>query len=235
MSFQLLKNTAPALPEHVVVKRSTRAKRIALRLDPQSRLFHLVVPKGTSVKRAQLFALEHEEWMQNRLQELAPQILFVDGAVIPLFGQKTRIDIQRDNSLKRTAITLENNELIVRTPMSDPSPRIKRFLKALAKEKLNALSLEKATRIKKSVKAVYVRDTKTRWGSCSSDNNLSYSWRLIFAPYELFDYVVAHEVAHLKYLDHSKAFWSVCRNLSDNYLDGKYWMQAHGQELMRYG
>jgi hypothetical protein len=79
-----------------------------------------------------------------------------------------------------------------------------------------------------------VREKKSRWGSCSSDDHLSYSWRLIFAPPAALDYVVAHEVAHLVHMNHSKAFWNLCRSLSHDFVNGQYWMKNHGHELMRY-
>jgi hypothetical protein len=61
------------------------------------------------------------------------------------------------------------------------------------------------------------------------------SWRLIFAPYEAMDYVIAHEVAHLKYMDHSDRFWDLCADLSENYEAGRTWMRKHGQSLMAFG
>ena len=113
--------------------------------------------------------------------------------------------------------------------------KIKRFLMRLAKEELSELIHKKAARVGKKVVAVQIRDTKSRWGSCSEDRKISLSWRLILAPPMAMDYVVAHEVAHLVHLDHSTKFWNVCRQLSKDYIEGKYWMQNHGHELMRYG
>ena len=93
----------------------------------------------------------------------------------------------------------------------------------------------KAERIGKRVRSVQVRDTKSRWGSCAQDGSLSFCWRLIFAPTVAFDYVVAHEVAHLSHMNHGKRFWSLCEKLSANYTAGKRWMQVHGHTLMCYG
>ena len=223
------------LPHHITIKHSKRAKRVALRLDPIERVFHLVVPKGMSERRALAFAEGHESWMQEKLADLAPKVLFEDGVIVPILGVRTEIRIHREADLKVTKVTLEDGVLHVRTNKDDPSSRIVRFLKAFAKEELEILSREKAARIKKKITSVSVRDTKSRWGSCSSDNNLSYLWRLVFASPEAFDYVVAHEVAHLKHLNHSVRFWDLCEELSENYKEGKYWMSAHGSELMRYG
>ena len=219
-------------PSHIKVKHSKRARRVALRLE---RVFHLVVPKGMSMRHAQAFAEGHESWMQEKLATLPPKIGFKDGVIIPILGRRTGIKVHYEPDLKVTKIVLEDGVLHVRTNKVDPTGRIVRFLKNLIKDELTILSQEKVTRIGKTISSVSVRDTKSRWGSCSSDNNLSYSWRLVFAPPEAFDYVVAHEVAHLKHLDHSKKFWALCKDLSAHYDEGKYWMKAHGNELMRYG
>lgn len=223
------------LPSHICVKRSTRARRMALRLDPKDRVFHLVVPNGVSLRRAEAFAEGHEDWMQEQLQGLPDPIAFDHGTYIPIFGKRTLIKIYYEPDAKRTDVILEGGILYVHSNKPDPTPRIIRFLKNLVKEELIILSESKAASIRKRVASISVRDTKSRWGSCSSDGQLSYSWRLIFAPYEALDYVVAHEVAHLQHLDHSKAFWKLCRGLSDNFIEGQYWMRNNGHELMRYG
>lgn len=231
----MLLKRSDTLPPYVTLKRSKRARRLALRLDPKDRVFHLVVPTGISLKRAERFAEEHDRWMQDKLMELPEPVGFEDGSVVPILGQNRRIHIFYDDTLRTTSITLKCHELIVTTNKEDPTARIERSLKDIARKELTKLSREKAALIGKRVKAVSARDTKSRWGSCSSDGNLSFSWRLIFAPSYAFDYVVAHEVAHLKHLDHSTAFWNVCRDLSDDFLEGEYWMREHGHELMRYG
>ena len=176
------------------------------------------------MRRAQAFAEGHESWMQEKLGALPPRVSFEHGSYIPVLGIRTEIRIHHETGLKVTKITLEDGVLHVRTNKDDPSVRIIRFLKALIKDELSILSHEKVARIGKKIASVSVRDTKSRWGSCSSDNNLSYSWRLVFAPPEAFDYVVAHEVAHLKHLNHSRRFWDLCEELSDNFDEGKYWM-----------
>ncbi|MDB2683015.1 M48 family metallopeptidase [Alphaproteobacteria bacterium] len=217
------------------MKRSTRAKRISLRLDNKDRVFVLTVPKRCSAKQAQDFALTHEEWMQEKLEELPESVPFVHGSIIPILGYNRELEIFYNKSLKATDIVLRRNRLTVYTNREDPTQRIVRFLKSLAKETMEEIAYERAARIRKTINNLYVRDTKTRWGSCSSDGNISLSWRLIFAPFEAMDYVVSHEVAHLKHLDHSPRFWALCRELSDDYENGHYWMKHYGPELMRFG
>lgn len=227
--------TPEELPPYVKVKKSTRARRMALRLDVKERLFHLVVPRGMSLKKAQEFAEGHDKWMREKLNTLPKPVNFKNGSTVPVLGRCRTIRIVYSKDLKTTDILLKYNEILVFTNQRNPAARIQRFLKDLAKETLTEMAERKAALIRRKVKSVRVRDTKSRWGSCAEDGCISFSWRLILAPYEAMDYVVAHEVAHLVHMDHSKNFWNLCRKLSDNFIEGEYWMAQHAQELMRYG
>ena len=217
------------------LKVNKRARRMALRLDAKNRVVNLVVPSKTNVNKAYRFAKENKDWINEKISTLPVPIAFVHGAIIPIFGKKIRLVIDYDPELKTTDIQLKEHELIVRTAAANPSTRIRRFLQNKAKEKLTHLSQIKAKRLGRELKSVQVRDTVSRWGSCSEDGHISYSWRLIFAPTMAFDYVVAHEVAHLEYMDHSDDFWDICSWLSRGFHVGKDWMRDHGYELMRYG
>ncbi len=219
----------------VTVKRSKRARRVALRLDPVERVVNLVVPQRMSLKKAYYFAREHEDWVKETLDNLAPAVPFKHNTILPIFGDKVTIDIQHIPEAKRTTLKQNDDVLIVKTYQDDPTNRITTHLKKVARRGLADLASEKAGTINKIISSVSVRDTKSRWGSCSQDGSISFSWRLIFAPYDAIDYVVAHEVAHLVHMDHSKEFWSLCKKLSCNFEEGKGWMQNNGNELMRYG
>ncbi|MEM7618378.1 MAG: SprT family zinc-dependent metalloprotease [Pseudomonadota bacterium] len=221
---------SPAL----TLKINPRAKRMALRVDAHKRVVNLVIPKRASLRSAYMFALEHKYWIRQKIDEMPEVIDYVDGARIKILGQRYKISIRYDHSLKKTAISLKDNELLVLTNKRDPSSRIRRFIINMAKERLTTLANEKAASIDKKIHSVTVRDTVSRWGSCSSDGKLSFSWRLIFAPEHAFDYVVAHEVAHLAHLDHSPAFWHQCEDISSDYSRGKTWMKRHAQELIKY-
>ena len=214
---------------------SERAKRMALRLDPGNRLVHLVVPKRASLRTAYLFAEQNKDWIREKLRDLPRPVPFKNGEILPILGRDRKIIVLYNPALKLTEIQLKKDELLVLTNKPDPSVRIKRFLMDLAREKLTELALEKASALRRRIDDVQVKDTRSRWGSCTEDGTLSFSWRLIFAPSKAFDYVVAHEVAHLVHMDHSENFWRVCERASKSYDEGKDWMQANGHSLMRFG
>lgn len=214
---------------------SERAKRMALRLDPQSRTIQLVVPKRASMKTAYLFAEQNKDWIREKLRDLPRQIPFKDGEILPILGRDRKIIVLYNPALKTTDIQLKKDELLVLTNKTDPSVRIKRFLIELARERLTELALEKSSLLRRRLTDVQVKDTRSRWGSCTEDGRISFSWRLIFAPTKAFDYVVAHECGHLCHMDHSENFWKVCEKISRNYEEGKEWMQLNGHRLMRFG
>lgn len=231
MESQILKDISPAL----ALKKSKRAKRMSLRLDVQKRIMTLTMPERLSEKKALLFAQANKEWINQKIAELPPVIHFKEGQSIPVFGDNILIKIKVDPSYKRTSFKFEHNELYVFTNKNEPESRIQSFLKEEAKKAIKDLANEKAEKIGKPISAISIRDTKSRWGSCSSDGRLSFSWRLIFAPFESLDYVVAHEVAHLIHMNHNPDFWALCKKLSTDYSTGKSWIKQNGESLMCYG
>ncbi|MCK5385519.1 MAG: M48 family metallopeptidase [Alphaproteobacteria bacterium] len=219
----------------VQVKRSKKARRVALRLDPVERIINLVVPEHMPLKTAYNFARQHENWVHKTLEKLPDTISYTHGTILPVFGDQVRLDITTDSALKRTTLKQYDDVLKIKTYQEDPSSRITTHLKKIARAGLSDIASEKADMIGKEIKSVKIRDTKSRWGSCSQDGNMSFSWRLMFAPYNSIDYVVAHEVAHLIHMNHSRKFWKLCKELSFDYENGKRWMKQNGNSLMRYG
>ena len=213
---------------------SPRAKRMALRLDSRTGKIHLVLPPRASLRKGLDFAREHRDWIIRHAAEAPAPSRLENGSVLPVLGQERVIRIHYDENLKRTSIQLVDNEIIVSTNKEDPTGRIVRFLKNLAREEITRLSHEKAKQINRIPGIIRIRDTKSRWGSCSQEGNLSFSWRLILAPPESFDYVIAHEVAHLAHMDHGKEFWALCATLSADFKTGHGWMKKNGHSLMRY-
>ena len=113
--------------------------------------------------------------------------------------------------------------------------RVRDFLMAEARRELGERARAKAERIGARVAAVTIRDTRSRWGSCSATGRLSFSWRLILTPEPVLDYVVGHEVAHLREMNHSPRFWALCAELTAEVAGPRVWLKANGARLLRYG
>ncbi|MCB1556992.1 MAG: M48 family metallopeptidase [Alphaproteobacteria bacterium] len=222
-----------ALSPYLEIRRSARARRLALRVDAPGRKVRLVIPARMPLYKAYDFAEKHREWIEDKIQDVPPPVPFAAGTVLPILGRPLKIDVQKAAMISK--ITLTDTALLVPPGRASIETRIRRFLGEEARRTLTALAQEKAAAIGKPLKSVQIRDTKSRWGSCSADGRVCFSWRLIFAPWESLDYVVAHEVAHLVHMNHGPKFWALCAELSTDYAKGKQWIKAHGADLLRYG
>jgi predicted metal-dependent hydrolase len=225
------------LPPGVVLRRSARALRCALRLDAAAGCVALVLPARTPMEAGARFAWSRAAWVARVLSALPPPVPFADGATLPVAGRAVRISVEPGAG--GSGVAIDGGVLRVRLAAgaADPAPAVARFLRAEARRALGALLAEKAAALGAPTPALSVRDTRSRWGSCAPGPGarVTLSWRLVLAPPAAADYVVAHEAAHLVHAGHTRAFWALCRDLSADYAAGRAWMRDHGPGLLRYG
>ncbi|ALG69734.1 hypothetical protein VY88_11685 [Azospirillum thiophilum] len=222
------------LPMPLELRESARATRMTLRVDAGRGLVQVVVPVGVSESDARQFVGRHDGWLRARLAAMPPSLPFADGAGVPYLGVEHVI---RHDPALRGPTRIEEGALLVGGQPEHVARRIRDFLVAEARRELSARARAKAATIGARVAAVTIRDTKSRWGSCSSTGRLSFSWRLILTPEPVLDYVVGHEVAHLREMNHSARFWALCASLTAG-LDVEWprsWLKANGTRLLRYG
>ena len=129
---------------------------------------------------------------------------------------------------------IEPGRVLVPGPQDKAGKRLAGHLKALARARLAEASDHYAAKLGRPYSAITLRDTRSRWGSCTAEGRLMYSWRLILAPPEVLDYVVAHEVAHLAQMNHSPAFWAEVERLYGSYAAPRGWLRRQGSDLHRY-
>ena len=216
----------------VGVRRSARARRILLRIDRNARRAELVLPPGASVADGRAFAEEKALWLRNRLALLPECIPFAPGTIVPIHGADCLLVHAPE---ARAGVVLDGSRLIVSGARDFFARRVRDWLKREARRRIAGLAHDKAERIGRTVARVSVRDQQSRWGSCSATGNLSFSWRLILAPAEVLDYVVAHEVAHLEEPNHSARFWRRVDTLTEHAAFGRSWLRNHGPGLHAYG
>ena len=135
---------------------------------------------------------------------------------------------------QRGSVTLSGDEIVVPGAPERAALRVATFLKALARDRLSQASDRYAAQIGRKYKSLTLRDTRSRWGSCTADGSLMYSWRLIMAPPAVLDYVAAHEVSHLAEMNHSDRFWAVVEGLMPDYAPRRKWLKEHGGRLHAY-
>jgi predicted metal-dependent hydrolase len=181
-----------------------------LRLDERRGVLKLTGPMRMNRKAALAWAAEQREWVEAQIVAMQPNEPFLPGARIPLEGDE--VELQWDRAAARTP-RLENGKLTSGGPAEGFARRIELFLKRRALDTLSRETAEIAASAGLPVRAVAVGDADTRWGSCSSSGQIRYSWRLILAPPAARRYVVAHEVAHLRHMDHGREFKALEREL----------------------
>ena len=213
--------------------RNARARRASLRVDPTNRRIVLTAPLRMARGTAVGFAETQAGWIAARLERLPARRPFVDGAEIPLFGVPHLLRHRPD---LRGTVWREGSEIHVAGRPEHLSRRVKDWLVGELKKELVPRVQAKAARADRPVKRISVRDTRSRWGSCGPDAALSFSWRLVFAPPEVLDYLVAHEVAHLVHLNHGPRFWALAGTLCEVPIEGpQAWLKKNGETLLQYG
>jgi predicted metal-dependent hydrolase len=219
---------------NIVSKHSPRAKRLSLRVNPKKGVIELVIPPRTRQFSIDRFVNDNLDWINEKKQFLPRKQNIADGQNILFQGRKIRLNIQKIKQ-RQTDIGYHNGTINIRTPRDDVTNNFKRWIIEQAKQAIISLAHKKAKRIHREIEKIDFRDPATRWGSCSSSGRLMFSWRLIMAPDSVLDYVVAHEVAHLAHMNHSKVFWELCYDLVEPKYDPnecRLWLKDHGNSLL---
>jgi predicted metal-dependent hydrolase len=220
----------------VRLRRHRQARRYTLRIHAATREVVLTMPPRGSIKEAGEFARKHGGWIAARLGRLPEAAPFSPGVMVPLRGAPHRI-VHRRASRGTVWVEANGSERLLCVAGEAPhvDRRVADFLKREAKRDLEAASRRYAARLGVAIKRISVRDQSSRWGSCSTNGVLSYSWRLILAPPYVLEYLAAHEVAHLVEMNHSPRFWRLVDSLCPVVNRAKVWLDSHGTDLHRYG
>ncbi len=213
-------------------RRNARARRIIMRMDKRRHGIVLTVPEGTSLLRAYDFARTQTGWIWQRLEpEAAPDPASLEGLTITVRGLPHTIEQATGRGVPVHIRDLPTRALMVRGEARHLPRRIIDFLKREAKADLERASLAYARVMDARFSQLAVRDTTSRWGSCSSNGTLSFSWRLIMAPPRVLDYVAAHEVAHLLEMNHGPDFWGHVYRHCPHADWSRKWLRKHGHTL----
>jgi predicted metal-dependent hydrolase len=213
-------------PLDITLRRSARARRFSLRVSRLDGRVTLSLPPGAREAEAMAFARQQEPWIRRALADL-PQTAPVGlGTQIAVEGRLLRLDAGPGRLVR-----IEGDSLLIPGNPAQAGVRAGAFLKHLARDRLTEASDRYAQRIGRPYSRLTLRDTRSRWGSCTADGALMYSWRLAMAPPAVLDYVAAHEVAHLAQMNHSPAFWAVVARLVPGYAAHRRWLKLHGQAL----
>jgi predicted metal-dependent hydrolase len=226
----------------VLLRAAPTARRITLRVSHSAGNAVLTAPPRAAMTDVLAFAQRHAAWIGARLRRLPEPVPFAPGEIIPIRGYPHLVQHRPD---KRGTVWIEQHHalesaisdytLCVAGDAPHISRRITDYLKRAAKSDLEAAVEHYCRKLETPSRCVTVRDTTSRWGSCSATGSLNFSWRLILAPAFVLDYLAAHEVAHLVHMNHSKRFWTLLRRLCPETDRAEAWLNVNGPQLYRYG
>jgi hypothetical protein len=228
-------------PVRVTLIRRASARRYVLRVRAGD--VRLTLPARGTQREARAFAERQRDWIRTRLKRLPEPVRLADGSVIPLYGQPHTIE---HREAARGVVWVEPGDcdpllpedarprLCVSGRHSHLRRRLRDWLEAEAHRMLSRHVRVYARRLGVAVKRVSVRDQKSRWGACSASGTLTFSWRLILAPDFVVAYLAAHEVVHLKEMNHSPRYWRILKDLCADTERAEAWLRAHGSALHRY-
>ncbi len=222
----------------ITIRRIASARRFTLRVRAATQDVVLTIPARGSLGDAKVFANRHAAWIGAKLRLLPEKIPLSAGGLVPLRGT---VHLIAQCQAGRRGVWLEEQG-----PTSPPlicvnaeAPFVPRRVRDfLVKEALRDIKTAVQSHTQKLgvvPSRITLRDTTSRWGSCSSSGALSFSWRLIMAPPFVLEYLAAHESAHLVHMNHSAAFWAAVDRLTADTGRAEAWLKAHGSSLLRFG
>ncbi len=226
MGDHILPGTPPVA---LTLRRSARAKRISLRVSNLDGRVTLTLPSHVPEREALEFAHQKADWLRRQLGGQTGHVMVGPGVELPIEGRLKRIAPGTGRRVQEA-----DDTVLVPGAGGRVAARLQAYLKIRARDRLAAASDHYAGLLGRGYSRLTLRDTRSRWGSCTAAAALNYSWRLILAPPEVLDYVAAHEVAHLQEMNHSPAFWAVVAKLVPDYHAPRHWLRENGAGLHKY-
>jgi predicted metal-dependent hydrolase len=238
----LLRRAAPDLPVPdrldlaagslpVMVRRNPRAKRMILRLAAGGTGVVVTAPRSASPRMIGEFLERHRGWVESRLSRVPPSVAVADGAVLKLRGEDIRLVHRPEQRASHFEQHADGHRLLVGRDARHFVRRVADALKREARRDLEAAVGRHAAAVGLAPRAITLKDTRSRWGSCTADRRLAFSWRIVMAPPPVLDYLAAHEVAHFREMNHGPGFWTLCRDLCPGTDYGRDWLKRHGAQL----
>lgn len=229
----LLAKSGASVPVRVHIDK--RARRVSVRIDPHAREAVATAPALRHALEAISFASERVDWIADRLGSLPRPVQFRPGAYIPLRGVIHRLKQADSGRTVRLDKAGPIPVLLIPGPREAFSDRTRAFFRTAARTDFAARVTVHAENLNVSPRSIAIKDMRSRWGSCSSEGRLNFSWRLVCAPPFALDYVAAHEVAHLKEMNHSSRFWRQVSRTMPDWEEARRWLQERGSALQAIG
>ena len=221
----------------------SKRKTITLIIDPEEGLL-VRAPERITDRQIEQIVRQKSNWIikkQEKLKRIKPVVEreFINGENLPFLGELYEIEVMESGEIKSVTVSLEDGIFLIKVPHDlkgdNRKEEIKRRLVEWYKKEARSKYKERVEHYRKklgvSYNKIFIRDQKTRWGSCSSKGNLNFNWRLIMAPLSIMDYIVVHELVHLIHPNHGRDFWKLVESVIPDYKEKKQWLRINGYRL----
>lgn len=219
------------------LRRNRRAKRLILKVGPAGDIV-LVMPWRVSRKVAEEFVLSRVNWLdeviKKQLEKPARPVLELrSGVWLPILGDMKQLLVTVDKDRQRTSFVEEGNTLRVAvSKISAVQETVTRWYRARANEYVNGRAKSLADRLGLRIEKIVISSAKSQWGSCiKRKGRISIQWRLVLAPLGVIDYVIAHELVHLRSSGHGKDFWQGVEAICPDYRERRRWLKENTHRL----
>lgn len=224
----------------VRLKVHRRARRISLRLDRTRREIIATAPSLRRLPEAAAFARDRAAWITERLAELPQSLSIAPGMTITLFGEPCRLEASDKPARLHPATEDEPARITARGEGEAFASAVIRVIRREALRVFSERTAFHCAQLGAKLPSVTIMDARARWGSCrpglpGKPAAIRYSWRLALAPFEVADYVAAHECAHLLELNHGPRFWAHVKTLVGDERPHRAWLRAEGARLHAFG
>lgn len=227
---------------YTIDRRRRRTVGVVVRRDGRVEVHAPLATPMTEVRR---IVDEFRPWIERKRDEVKDRLRkkrlrrFADGETIPFLGETLRLSVVESDRPAMEPVVRQGDTLVVRISAGlNPTSRsavvryaVIRWLLDAARDVLHEHHVSASRRVGKSARRVVVKDMATRWGSCGPDRNMSLNWRLVFAPPDVIDYVLVHELCHIEHPNHSRRFWQKVQSHCEKWREGRTWLRRHGDEL----
>jgi predicted metal-dependent hydrolase len=217
------------------VVRSARANRLTLRIGRNGDAAKITAPNHVREIEIMEFISRHIGWLGEKLEAYPTRPNLRAGVKVPIKGLAHKIVHYPGRGTNTIHVAESGPELHIHGQEAAIARRVSDHLKKEAKATIEPMALKLAAETCRKVKSIRFKDTTSRWGSCSSDGNLSFSWRIMMAPPKVIAYLVAHEVAHLTEMNHGPKFWALCGKLCPDSDACRAWLKRNGSKLQSIG
>ncbi|MFT3726945.1 MAG: SprT family zinc-dependent metalloprotease [Terricaulis sp.] len=221
------------VPVRLIV--NPRARHVSVRIDPTRRQAIATAPSKRQLQHAVRFAEERAGWIAHELSRLPKSVTLRPGSEAPLRGVTHLLAHEKGRGAPRTEAGLFPQLIVPAPDVALFESRLLRFYKDQARDDLVDRVAHHAVTLGVRPARLQVKELRSRWGSCSVDGVLSFSWRLVLAPPYVLDYLAAHEVAHLREMNHSRRFWAHVARCMPEFERGRQWLHEHGCALHAIG